>query len=153
MRKKSGNTPLEIYHGVPKGWYEDEIIATYRQLGGTAWPDREPPTEPGAPSWLPERYHWLAYRAAIRIIAELTRAGDGAAAELAIRYIELNYFGSYSGYLRSHLARALKYVALSHEQQQRLLQHFTELIRSQNCFSEFHDFRKLAQKIRGEAHV
>ncbi|MEZ7957179.1 MAG: hypothetical protein QMC23_00255 [Rubritalea sp.] len=113
MNLSSSNTPLENYHGIPKGWSKAEILSTYHDLGGLNISKIPEATEPGAPSWLPDRKNWLQYRAAIQTIIKLVQASDPAAIELAIRYIELNYFGSYSGYLRERLARGLKQQKLS----------------------------------------
>jgi len=55
MKSTSGNTPLEIYHGVPKGWTKDEIVATYKLLGGRVSIETPIATEPGAPSCIPDR--------------------------------------------------------------------------------------------------
>uniref|UniRef100_UPI003752542A hypothetical protein n=1 Tax=Armatimonas sp. TaxID=1872638 RepID=UPI003752542A len=104
---------LETYHGVPTGWSKTELIIAHRTLGGSfdigspSWlPDR-------SPSWLPDRKNWLQYRTTLYKIAEGVRAKDPACIELAVRYIELRYIGSYSGYLRTHLARGLKHASLS----------------------------------------
>jgi len=51
-----GNTiPLEVYHGVPKGWYTRDILAEHARLGGNYNISGPEATEPGAPSWMPER--------------------------------------------------------------------------------------------------
>ena len=54
--------PLEIYHGVPEGWYAHEIIAEHSRLGGVFPISGPVATEPGAPEWFPERFDWLQYR-------------------------------------------------------------------------------------------
>ncbi|MFO6423572.1 hypothetical protein [Motilimonas sp. KMU-193] len=153
MIRTSSNTPLEIYHGVPEGWSKAEIISEYQSLGGTELADLPEATEPGSPSWLPDRQNWLQYRATIKEIAELVRVGDPAAIELAVRYIELNYFGSYSGFLRERLARALKQQNLTGVQCSRLLSHFSQLISERQCFTEFREFSKLAKRIKSRQNA
>lgn len=100
MLKSSHTIPLEVYHGVPKGWSKDEIINEHRSLGGKVSISGKDATEPGAPAWLPDRYNWLQYRETLYRVHEGVKANDSACIELAIRYIELNYIGSYSGYIR-----------------------------------------------------
>lgn len=153
MTLSSSNTPLNIYHGIPKGWNEAEIINSYHKLGGLNISDLPEVSEPGAPSWLPDRKNWLQYRAAIQEIAELVQVGDLAAIELAVRYIELNYFGSYSGYLRGLLARRLKQQDISENQARRLVSHFRNLIEQNQCFLEFREYRKLKNHIRNQKQL
>lgn len=126
-RLSSASTPREVYHGVPLGWSRDELVHRYAVLGGTRGFEPPEATEPRAPSWLPDRYNWLQYRAALYCIANGIRAGDPVCVELAIEYIELNYFGSYSGFLRERFARALKQAELSQRQAGRLKRHFLAL--------------------------
>lgn len=140
---KSSNVPIEIYHGVPKGWTKQNIISTYAILKGKFPIDQTKSTEPKAPSWLPDRYNWLDYRETLYKVAEGVRKGDRACIELAIRYIELNYFGSYSGFIREKLARALKSQDLSLSQIRRLNNHFQKLINNKQCFQEFKEYHKL----------
>ena len=75
------------------------------------------------------------------------RANDDACIELAIRYIELNYIGSYSGFIREKLARALKSVLLAPSHSSRLKKHFASLVAEDNCFQEFGEYRKLLKKL------
>lgn len=147
MRRTSRNTPLEIYHGVPAGWRKPDVIAAYKSLGGNGLIDLPEVTEPGAPNWLPDRYNWLQYRATIKQLAALARTGDLAAIELAIRYIVLNYFGSYSGYLRASLARALKHPHLTKQQETTLTGHFSELVSNKQCMQEFKEYSSLSNHI------
>jgi hypothetical protein len=146
-RKNSRSVPLEIYHGVPKGWSKDEIINEYRRLGGTFLINGKEATEPGTPSFLPDRYNWLQYRETLYRISEGVKANDSACIELAIRYIELNYIGSYSGFIRAKLARALKGAILAKSQKKRLRTHFKRLIVSHECFQEFSEYKKLLERI------
>jgi hypothetical protein len=134
---------LEVYHGVPKGWRAAEILAEHARLGG-AYDLRGPEaTEPGAPAWMTERSAWLQYRQTLRRIADGIRADDPACVELAVRYIELRYIGSYSGYVRTLLSRRLKHAALSQDQQQRLHRHFGDLLLDGEHSVEFEDYFKL----------
>jgi hypothetical protein len=146
-RISSRNIPLEIYHGVPKGWSKSELVSFHKSLGGTFSIDSAEATEPGAPSWLPDRYNWLQYRETLRGIAKGIRTGDPACIELAIRYIELNYFGSYSGFIRARFARLLKSQQLSKLQISRLSSHFEFLIKNKQCFEEFKEYNKLRKKL------
>lgn len=146
-RISSRNIPLEIYHGVPKGWSRSELVALHESLGGIFPIAAVEATEPGAPSWMPDRYNWLQYRETLRGIAKGIKAGEPASIELAIRYIELNYFGSYSGFLRARFARLLKSQNLSKKQITRLKKHFEFLIKNKKCFEEFKEYNKLRKKL------
>jgi hypothetical protein len=139
--------PLEVYHGVPKGWYADDILAEHARLGGTYDLDGPEATEPGAPGWLPERHAWLQYREMLRRIADGVRAGDAACVELAVRYIELRYIGSYSGHLRSLLSRSLKHASLTDEQKTRLHAHFSDLVIREERTHEFREYLRLWRTI------
>ncbi len=151
-RRDSSTIPLEIYHGVPNGWTKDEIIKEHRRLGGTFTIDGEEATEPGAPAFLPDRYNWLQYRKTLYRVNAGIRENDSACIELAIRYIELNYIGSYSGFIREKLARALKGASLSSSQKERLKTHFYKLIEINECFQEFSEYKKLLRKINAKEH-
>lgn len=148
-RISSRNIPLEIYHGVPNGWSRLELVALHKSLGGVFPIASIEATEPGAPSWLPDRYNWLQYRETLRGIAKGMKTGEPACIELAIRYIELNYFGSYSGFIRARFARLLKSQNLSKTQISRLNNHFAFLIKNKQCFEEFMEYNKLRKKISG----
>jgi hypothetical protein len=139
--------PLEVYHGVPKGWYAQQIVAEHAQLGGTFDLNCPEATEPGAPSWMPERHAWLQYRQALYRLADGILAQDAACVELAIRYIELRYIGSYSGFVRSLLSRRLKHASLSKEQKTRLHRHFAGLVKDDERTEEFRDYVKLWRQI------
>lgn len=135
--------PLEVYHGVPKGWYAGDLVAEHAKLGGTFKIGGAEATEPGAPSWMPERNSWLQYRMTLRRIAEGVRAHDPACIELAVRYIELRYIGSYSGFIRALLSRRLKHVDLSSHHKERLHRHFCHLVTSRDLTCEFKDYLRL----------
>jgi hypothetical protein len=145
--KNSHTIPLEQYHGVPDGWSKDELVTEHRRLGGNFSIEGEDATEPGAPAFLPDRYNWLQYRETLYRVCDGVRENDDACIELAIKYIELNYIGSYSGFIREKLARALKSVSLSFAHKQRLKIHFEDLIRKNECFEEFGEYKKLLKKI------
>ena len=135
--------PLTAYHGVPKGWYATEIVAEHARLGGKYDMSGPEATEPGAPSWMPERNAWLQYRQTLYRVADGVKANDPACVELAIRYIELRYIGSYSGFVRSLLSRRLKHAFLTPEQKERLHCYFRELILGGERSVEFNDYFKL----------
>ena len=146
-RKDSHTIPLELYHGVPAGWFKNEILREHERLGGKFCIDGEDATEPGAPAFLPDRYNWLQYRQTLYRVGDGVRNNDQACIEIAIRYIELNYIGSYSGFIREKLARALKSISLSPTQEKRLLMHFKNLIKNNECFEEYKEYKKLIKRI------
>ena len=115
-------------------------------LGGKFSIDGEDAIEPGAPSFFPDRYNWLQYRETLYRICNGVRENDVACIELAIRYIELNYIGSYSGFIREKLARAIKSAPLTSTQNDRLRIHFQNLIDNNECFVEFSEYKKLLKK-------
>ncbi len=135
--------PLEVYHGVPKGWYATDILAEHARLGGKYDISGPEATEPGAPSWMPDRKAWLQYRQTLYRVADGVRMNDPACVELAIRYIELRYIGSYSGFVRSLLSRRLKHASLTPQQMERLHRHFRELLLGGERSVEFNDYFKL----------
>jgi hypothetical protein len=140
-------TPLASYHSVPPGWRSDEIIEQHAQLDPShdlIVPDTR---EPGAPSWLPHRKEWLQYRAALYEVARGVAAGDPACIELAVRFIELRYRGSYSGFTREKLARKLANAQLTANQQCRLHDHFEKLMFAQERTQEFRAYVKLWRRI------
>ena len=143
----SSNTPLNIYHGVPVGWSKEEILNRYADLGGKSSIEPSEATEPGAPSWLPDRRNWLQYRATLYKIASGLRGNDSACIELAIQYIELDYFGSYSGFIRERFARLLKNNKLSCSQATRLKRHFQALRNNRTFLQEFREYKKLEERI------
>ncbi len=138
---------LEVYHGVPDGWYAQDILDTYNRMKGQFNIDCAEATEPGAPSWLPERHAWLQYREMLRRVGDGVKAKDSACIEIAIRYIELHYIGSYSGYLRTRFSRNLKQVNLTNDQKVRLHNHFSRLIILREHPYEFRHYLKLWRKI------
>lgn len=152
MAATSFNTPIEEYHGVPKGWSKPEIVAAHQSLNGEFSIDIPEVTEPGAPSWLPDRYNWLQYRATLHRVADGVRNGDLACIELAIRYIELNYFGSYSGFIKERLARALKNQSLSEKQNNRLKQQFKFLIATGSVSRNLKNTGNYCSVLKGRKH-
>src|SRR5688572_16683269 len=144
---KGKSIPLEIYHGVPKGWHAEEILAEHKRLGGKFDVHGPEAKEPGAPSWMPARYQWLQYRETLYRIADGARGNDFACAELAIRFIELRHIGSYSGFIRARLARALKHADLTEGQRLRLHNHFSSLFRRREWTQEFREYVRLWRRI------
>lgn len=134
---------LVEYHRVPEGWHVAEILREHAKLGGTFSLAGPEATEPGAPSWLPERHAWLQYRQMLYRISSGISAGDPACTELAVRFIELWYIGSYSGYIRSRLYRRLRRAQLSGEQARRLDTHFWSLAIAGIHSYEFKDYVRL----------
>jgi len=132
---------------VPKGWRKGEILAALALLNGQYKIDIPEATEPGAPSCLPDRYRWLQYRATLHAVADGIRADDAACAELGLRYIELDYIGSYSGFIKERLARALKSATLTKQQINRLKHHFQLLVDTGQCLQEYGEYKKLLKHI------
>jgi hypothetical protein len=139
--------PLDVYHGVPRGWGAKQIVAEHARLGGTFDLTGPEATEPGAPAWLPERYSWLQYRQMLRRVGEGIFQGDAACVEIAVRYIVLRYIGSYSGFLPQMLARRLKHATLNEDQRRRLCSHFAQLVIDGERTDEFREYAKLWRKI------
>ena len=140
-------TSLERYHAVPQGWQAEEIVAFHRQMRGT-YPIAE--IEIGtwhAPAWMTERHAWLKYCAVLRKVADGVRAGDSACTEIAVNYILLHHIGSYSGYLRSRLARALRHADIPPRKKVELVSHFDHLAAAHAYTFEWREYRKLRQKL------
>lgn len=79
---------LDVYHGIPKGWTKEEVIAMHQSLSGTFGLNSSMQIEPGAPSWLPDRKNWLQYRKTLYLLSDGVAAGDSACVELCIQYLE-----------------------------------------------------------------
>lgn len=148
MDMNSKTVSLEAYHGIPDGWSKREILKLHEVLGGRHVISVPEAREPGAPNWLPDRYNWLQYRATLYAVGAGARAGDTACVEIAIRFIELDYFGSYSGFIKERLARALKPEYLADHQKRRLAQHFSELAEKRQFLKEYREYAKLQKRIR-----
>lgn len=139
--------PLNIYHGVPEGWYAPQIVAEHERLGGQFNLYGSEATEPGAPAWFHERRDWLQYRATLYRVADGILAGDLACVELAVRFIELRYIGSYSGFVRALLSRRLKHASLTEGQRERLHTHFSALVLREDRTDEFREYVKLWRRL------
>lgn len=138
---------LVEYHRVPAGWHAHEIALEHAKLGGTYDLSGPEATEPGAPAWMPERHAWLQYRQMLYRISEGISAGDAASIELAVRFIELRYIGSYSGYLRSRFYRRLRRAPLMAGQARRLDAHFWSLAFAGIRSHEFKDYLPLWHRV------
>lgn len=79
--------------------------------------------------------------------ARLLISNDIACVELAVRYIELRYIGSYSGFMRALLARALKSAALTAHQIERLNRVFLSIVENHYYTEEFKEYVKLWRRI------
>jgi hypothetical protein len=144
---------LGHYHGVPKGWSADILFGRHANLGGTYPISDFEIGKWAAPSFMTERYEWLRYRQTLYRIADGIRAKDAACAEMAIQYIELNYIGSYSGFIRARLARCLKHADLTKPQKRRLNTHFLKIIIERNYTGEFNEYRALWGRIIDKACI
>ena len=126
---------FEEYHAIPDGWEIEHVLEAYRRLEGRF--DIMPrQVRPGADAWF--FYHQVLVN-----IADGVRADDQACVELAVRFIEARVFVSYSGYMRSILARRLRKAELSDDQKRRLSRHFLGLLRSGTRCHEFKDYLRL----------
>ena len=136
---------FEEYHSVPEGWDQESVLAAHEALHGTF--DLQP-------MLVPQNYDpWLKYRGALYAIAEGVSSGDRASAELAVRFIELQFVGSYAGFVRELLARRLKHVELTQEQRQRLSAHFLSLLETGVHCQEFHEYLGLWRQFISEAEL
>jgi hypothetical protein len=90
---------------------------------------------------------WRRYRHTMYHIASELETGDLASIELALRYIELHYIGSYAGYTRALLARRLKHAPLSREQRARLTRHFYALLETEERSAVFSIYIGLWRRI------
>ncbi len=139
-RHRGRQLTLEDYHGVPAGWRAEEIAATHAGLSGTFPITAIELGRWSAPAWMPDREAWLRHMAILNRVAEGVRAGDAACVELAIRYIELQHIGSYSGYRRAKLARSLKHAAMTEPQRSRLNALFLRHVRDRDYTIEVRDY-------------
>jgi hypothetical protein len=146
-RHRGQKVPLAIYHGVPPGWRSHEVVEQHAQLHSTHELIVPDVTEPGSPPWLPDRKEWLQYRAALYEVARGVAAGDPACIELAVRFIELRYLGSYSGFIREKLARRLANAQLTDTHKSRLHRHFEMLVLEQERTQEFRAYAKIWRRI------
>jgi len=139
------NVPWDVYHSVPDGWDVESVLGEHRRLGGRFH------IEPKAPSVF--NSPWSRYRDLLYRIADGVRARDAACVELAVDYIELRFIGSYSGYIRSLLARRLKHVELTEQQRYRLSAHFLHLLKSGDRCHEFRDYLGLWSRVALPEHL
>ena len=127
------------YQAVPPGWDAESLVAEHRRLNGSG------SIELGASmDGVPPRQRYLR---TMYYIAEKLKTRDLASIELAVRYIELHYIGSYAGYIRALLARRLKHAPLSREQRARLARHFYGLLAAEERCREFGDYIGLWRRI------
>jgi hypothetical protein len=83
----------------------------------------------------------------------LEKYHDFACVELAVRYIELRYIGSYSGFIRARLARALKNADISEGQRSRLNRHFSALFHRGEWSQEWRQYFRLWRRIIREQEL
>jgi hypothetical protein len=133
----------EEYHAIPTGWDAASVVAEHAALTGT---------HPIEPVQVPEAYDaWVKYRRVLYNIADGVRTDDPACVELAARFIELHFIGSYAGFLGSLLARRLKHATLASDQRQRLHAHFSRLVVIGERTQEFKDYLGLWRMLLSEA--
>lgn len=126
---------FEEYHRIPRGWEVDVVLEAYERMQGRFDITPHQVQHDAAP--------WFFYRQLLLNIADGVRANDQPCVELAIRFIEARVVVSYSGYMRSILARRLRKAGLSEEQKSRLSTHFLGLLRSGTRCHEFADYLRL----------
>ena len=140
MRLRLGYGPgksisFEEYHRIPRGWEVDLVLEKYERMQGRFDITPRQVQSDASP--------WFFYHRLLLNIADGVRANDHACVELAIRFIEARLFVSYSGYMRSILARRLRKAELSEEQKSRLSRHFFGLLHSGTRCHEFADYLRL----------
>jgi hypothetical protein len=133
------------YQAVPQGWDAESLVAEHRGLNGRGSIELSAPRDDLSPR---QRYLRTMY-----YIAEKLKTRDLASIELAVRYIELHYIGSYAGYIRALLARRLKHAPLSREQRARLARHFYSLLAAEERCREFGDYIGLWRRIIAPAEI
>jgi hypothetical protein len=127
------------YRAIPQGWDAESLLAEHRRLNGRG------SIELGAS--MADLSPHRRYLRTMYYIAEKLETGDLASIELAVRYIELHYIGSYAGYIRALLARRLKHAPLSREQRARLARHFYGLLKTEERCGEFSVYISLWRRI------
>jgi hypothetical protein len=137
------DTSWEAYHSIPPGWSLDDVLAQSRALGGRlSYPANIDPSWHRSPS-----VDWVVYRDTLYRISDGVGDLDPACIELAVRYVLLNFYGSYSGFIRARLARRLKHAPLSDCQKRRLNEHFLSLVVSRSYSKEFKQLAALWTKV------
>ena len=130
---------FEEYHAVPDGWDAASLASAHATLHGKF--DIRPTQIPD--TWDP----WLKYRQTLYNVANGVRSNDVACVELAVRFIEFHFIGSYAGFIRSRKARRLKHSPLTDKQQERLSDHFLGPLRQGERCHEFSDYLSLWRSI------
>lgn len=136
--------PWSDYHGVPAGWEVEKVLALHAQMHGRYPID--PLADPAAVAThraAPTRDGWLGYRAMLFRIADGVAAKDAACIELAVQFILRHHIGSYSGYVRSLMARRLRHAERLGTQDERLHAHFTAMVVREERCQEFAGYLKL----------
>jgi hypothetical protein len=84
-------------------------------------------------------------------VADGVAQDDPACIELAVRFIELRYIGSYSGFIREKLARRLGHATLTSDQVARLNRHFRDLVVNDERTHELRAYLRLWRRIMSQA--
>ena len=121
LRGGKYRVPAQVYSAVPSDWDVDALLAEHARLGGSY------DIRPLSRRWCDTPFG--SYRQVLDHIAEGLKANDSACVELAVRFVECRFIHSYSGYIRSRMARRLKHASFTNEQRQRLSAHFLALLR------------------------
>ncbi|HEX6591850.1 MAG TPA: hypothetical protein VF050_07615 [Moraxellaceae bacterium] len=147
--------PVAQYQAVPSGWTAPEIQGMQDMLRGGFALNVAGADDPYGPAWMKDRKGWPMYRATLdRVVAGL-KAGDAGCREIALRYIELRYIGSCSGYLRGRMAKVLRRdaAALDARQRRRLEDHFLLLLERGEHTHEFQQYLRLWRAIASDKTV
>lgn len=144
--------PADRYHAVPAGWTALEIQRMQDALRGRFPLDVPGADDPDGPAWTKDRKGWPMYLATLSLVIAGLRAGDPGCIEIALRYIELRYIGSASGYVRASMAKGLRQqaAALDARQRRRLQEHFLLLLERGEHTHEFRHYLTLWRVIATE---
>lgn len=123
------------------------MFQAHQELGGTFDITGAEAMVAGTPACSPDWLHWQKYKATLDKIVNGVDADDPACIEIAVRYIELRHIGSYSGYLRTHMARKLSRATLDTSQVDRLVRVFRRMVETRDYTWEFNTYRKLWRRI------
>lgn len=80
-------------------------------------------------------------------VIEQIEAGDKAAIEIGIEFIEENEFFVFLKILKSGTACALRRALLTEEQQRRIRERLVKMMLSGNVPHEFHEYERLLRKV------
>lgn len=136
----------EVYEPIPRGWKHWEIADRHRELGGTF--EVKLTQDKLVPFWA--FYAERPWRASVEVLGQVCegiKVDDQACIEIAIQYLELNHFASYSGHVRQRMASLLKNTYLSKTQKRRIIKWHLSLRQRREFLTEYREIYKLAKKL------